>query len=145
MNINSINTNQQRNLSFQKGLYFVDSPSVVFDKNKKVESFLRHVFWKNSDDGFLYVENKSVPQKVKSAISNDSFVKDLAEKFDTFVYVRKPFKCPDFDNYCSHMKIKWFDSSKNTVETRDVVGLSQESKKTALTTMLDKLKIKEFF
>jgi len=145
MNINSINTNQQRNLSFQKGLYFVDSPSVVFDKNKKVESFLRHVFWEKSDDGFFYVENKSVPQKVKSAISNDSFVKDLAEKFDTFVYVRKPFKCPDFDNYCSHMKIKWFDSSKNTVETRDVVGLSQESKKTALTTMLDKLKIKEFF
>ena len=98
-----------------------------------------------SEDGFRYVENKSVPQKVKSAISNDSFVKDLAEKFDTFVYVRKPFKCPDFDNYCSHMKIKWFDSSKNAIETRDVVGISQESKKTALTTMLDKLKIKEFF
>ena len=145
MNINPINTNQQRNLSFQKGLYFVDDPTVIFEKNEKVESFLRHVFWEKSDDGFLYVENKSVPQKVKLAISNDSFVKDLAEKFDTFVYVRKPFKCPDFDNYCSHMKIKWFDSSKNTVETRDVVGLSQESKKTALTTMLDKLKIKEFF
>jgi len=145
MHINLINTNQQRNLSFQKGLYFVDNPTVIFDKNKKVESSLRRVFWEKSNDGFLYVENKSVPQKVKSAISNDAFIKDLAEKFDTFVYVRKPFKSPDFNNYCSHMKIKWFDSSKNAIETRDVVGISQESKKTALTTMLDKLKIKEFF
>ena len=144
MNINSTNTNQQRNLSFQRGLYFTDSPIVLFDKTIKVDDFMKKVI-STSKDGFSYVEHNAVPNKIQETISNSSFIKELAEKYDTFVYVRKPFKCPDFESYCSHMKIKWFDSSKNTVETRDVVGLSQESKKTALTTMLDKLKIKEFF
>lgn len=144
MNINPMNTNPQRNLSFQRGLYFTDSPKVLFDKSLKVDDFMKKVV-STSEDGFRYVENKLVPNNLKDTISNCSFIKDLAEKYDTFVYVRKPFKCPDFENYCSHMKIKWFDSSKNKVETRDVVGLSNDSRKFALNAMLDKLKIEEFF
>lgn len=144
MNINPMNTNSQHNLSFQKGLYFTDSPKVLFDKNIKVDDFMKKVV-STSEDGFRYVENKLVPNNIKDTISNCSFIKDLSEKYDTFVYVRKPFKCPDFENYCSHLKIKWFDSSKNKVETRDVVGLSNDSRKFALNAMLDKLKIEEFF
>lgn len=144
MNINPNISNQQNKLSFQKGLYFTDSPKVLFNKNMKVDDFMKKVI-STSNEGFRYVENKSVPNNVKNAISDNSFVKDLAEKFDTFVYVRKPFKCPDFENYCAHLKIKWFDPLENKVETRDVVGISNESRKLALNTMLDKLKINEFF
>lgn len=144
MNINTANNNIQNRVSFQRGLYFTENPKVLFDKCAKSDCFAKKLV-ETSKDGFRYIENKSIPSNVKSAIVNDPFIKGLTEKFDTFVFVHKPFRCSAFDNYCSHMKIKWFDSVKNTVETRDIVGVSGASKKMALNTMLDKLKIKEFF
>ena len=144
MNISVRNNSIQNRVSFQRGLYFTENPIVLFDKSAKSDFFAKKLV-ATSKDGFCYVANKMVPNNVKLAIANNEFVKELTEKFDTFVFVRKPFRCSAFDNYCSHMKIKWFDSLKNTVETRDVVGVSSASKKMALNTMLDKLKIKEFF
>lgn len=144
MKINPINNNLQNNTSFQKGIYFTESPTVLFNKSAKFDSLKKETI-SISNDGFRYIENKSIPNKIKTAILNNAFVKDIAESFDTFVYVRKPFKCPDFDNFCSHLKIKWFDSEKNKVETRDVVGLNPNSEKFAANTMLNKLRLQEFF
>lgn len=143
MNINPIN-NQQNNTVFQKGLYFTKHPTVLFNNNAKFDGIIKDTI-STSKEGFRYIENKNISNKIQENITNNPFIKDLAEKFDTFVYIRNPFKCPDFNNFCSHIKIKWFDSSKNIVETRDVVGISKDSKKLAQASMLDKLNINEFF
>lgn len=132
--------NQQQNTSFQKGVYFVKNPSIIFEKKQKVIVAHKDIF-SVSQDGFKYIENKNIKADLKNRITNAPFIKELAEKFDTFVYLSKPLKNDYYNKkYYSHMKIKWAENKKC-----DVIGGSADSAKAAVASMLNNLETQNFF
>ena len=132
--------NQQQNVSFQKGVYFIKNPSVIFEKSAKLNALSKDVF-SISQDGFKYVENKKIAPELKEKILQAPFIKELAEKFDTFVYLSKPLKNNYYDKrYYSHMKIKWAENEKC-----DVIGSSADSAKAAVASLLNNLETQNFF
>lgn len=144
MKISAINSNTQNNPSFQKGLYFTKTSTVMFDKSKSLNCWAReHI--STSSDGFKYLENKSASKSLKETIANIPFVKDLAERFDTFVYLRKPFRSPYFGKNYSPLKIQWFDESKGAVQSVEVLGKDGFSNDKAVKNMINNLETQNFF
>ena len=144
MKINSINSNNQNQTTFQKGLYFTKTSTVLFDKSAKLKTIAKKAV-STSEDGFRYVENTTISNTIKDRIAKVPFVKDLAEKFDTFVYMKEPFKSPYYDKAYSPLKIKWFDTTTNSVKRCDVLGKDNYSRKQAVNDMLKNLEDGNFF
>lgn len=146
MKINPIaftQSNQQNQTSFN-GLYFVKNPTVLFDKSAKLDIFANEAV-SLSKEGFKYVEDTVVSPKLKDKISNIPFIKDLAEKFDTFVYLSKPFNNTYYNKYYSHLKVKWADSSSALPKKCDVIGSSPKSPNAAVNNMVKNLETQNFF
>lgn len=137
-------SNQQNQTSFQRGLYFVQSPTVLFDKTAKLDSFAKKIV-SSSNEGYRYIEDTAISPKIKERIANIPFVKDLADKFDTFVYLSKPFKNNYYNKHYSHLKIIWADESKDIPQKCDVIGSSPKSSKIAVSNMIKNLETQEFF
>lgn len=137
-------SNQQNQTSFQRGLYFVQSPTVLFDKTAKLDVLTKKIV-SSSEEGYRYIEATAISPKIKEKIANIPFVKGLAEKFDTFVYLSKPFKNDYYNKHYSHLKIKWADSSKDIPQKCDVIGSSPVSSKAAVSEMIKNLETQEFF
>ena len=82
MKINSIDKYRIQP-SMQAGLYFCKTSNVIFNKNAnyKTEEIV-----KISQDGFKYTEETRIPQIIKEKFAKIPFIKNLAEKFDTFIF-----------------------------------------------------------
>ena len=83
MRIQSINNNV-----VSKGLYFTKTSNVLFNKDKSI-NYLNNDAVKISEQGFRYIEDTSVAENIKEKFANIPFVKNLAEKFDVFVFFRE--------------------------------------------------------
>ena len=72
------------------------------------------------------------------------FIKDLAERFDTFVVCHKPSFIDNLKKYSSVLEVFWADYSKGQVQNKVVIGYSKKSETDAVENMIHNLSIKEF-
>ena len=72
------------------------------------------------------------------------FIKDLAERFDTFVVCHKPSFIDNLKKYSSVLEVFWADYSKGQVQNEVVIGYSKKSEIAAVENMIHNLSIKEF-
>ena len=84
------------------------------------------------------------PADIKKEVANLPFIKDLAEKFDTFVVCHKPSFIDNLKKYSSVLEVFWADYSKGQVQNEVVIGYSKKSKTDAVENMIHNLSIKEF-
>lgn len=134
MRVNSVDNG---NVYFKSGLYFTTVP-VKFDKNA---DFAQKVGVKVSQEGFKYIERPNISAPIIKKFQNNKFVKNLAEKFDTFVlYEEIPQNKKSSSNFIVMAKIWWFDNIKNAGQYKGARGLSRSSKDHALDKMFKELK-----
>ena len=149
MEIQTINNNR---VSFSKGLYFTKTPYILFNKKTPINYFANEKFKYNlynskistSKEGFRYIEDDIISLSMKKKISDASFIKDLSEKFDTFVVAHKPSFIDEVKKYTSVLEIFWADYSKDEAQNEVVIGHSKNSESCAVDNMLHKLSVKDF-
>ena len=128
-----------------KGVYFTKIPNVKFDKTQNAN---KSSIAKVSEQGFRYVENKTISKEIKEKFLSNPFIKELSEKFDTFIFFREiPKNHPNNMQYNSHFsfaKISWTDLSKEGTEIRQVYGNSPISQKAATDAMFKNLENRKF-
>ena len=144
MKVNPVTQSNHQNQTSFNGLYFVKNPTVLFDKSANIDVFANEAV-SLSKEGFKYIEDTIISPKMKDKISNIPFIKDLAEKFDTFVYLSKPFKNDYYNKYYSHLKVRWADGSNVLPSKYDVIGSSQKSSKCAISNLVKNLESQNFF
>ena len=83
-------------------------------------------------------------QHIKNKITNLPFIKDLTEKFDTFVVCHKPSFINNLKTHSSVLEVFWADYSKGQVQNEVVIGYSKKSETNAVENMIHNLSIKEF-
>ena len=141
MKINSIDKYRIQP-SMQAGLYFCKTSNVIFNKNAnyKTEEIV-----KISQDGFKYTEETRIPQIIKEKFAKIPFIKNLAEKFDTFIFFSEIPKGAymNFDNF-SYTKISWGDTTKKIAQERVAEGNSPISQTLATEKMLKNIEKENF-
>ena len=98
-----------------KGLYFAKF-GVLF--NKRAE-FLKNSGVSVSETGVRYFEDTSIPQKIKEAVEKNKYIKNLADKYDTFV----SYSCrisPFNKKWVAILQLSWADYSQKFASKRDV-------------------------
>ena len=153
MQIQQITKNFNDNrTSFKAGLYFAKSPYILFNKKTPISYFANEKFVYNfynskiltSNEGFRYIEDDIISSDMKKEIANMPIIKELSEKFDTFVVSYKPKFIKELKKYSSLVDIFWADHSKEQAQNKLVIGYSEKSELGAVSDMLRKLSIREF-
>ena len=143
MRIQSIDKN---NPSMKAGLYFTKKSSVLYNKSKNLK-FITNEPVKVSKEGTRYIEDNVIPQSIKDRFASIPFIKELSEKFDTFIFYREipknHYNNSGFHNI-SYAQIGWADYSKVMAERRDVQGCSPISQEIATEKMFKNLEQKNF-
>ena len=126
--------------NFGKGLYFSASSQIIFNKNF---SFIHKKNVKSSKEGARYIQDTEISKKIKKQFAYNPVIKDLTEKYDTFVFFKEledvgPDKKPWFLSFAD---IIWKDGS---IVFKRVTGNSETSKKDARKAMFRKLEQGEF-
>lgn len=124
MRISSIN-NFETNPSMKAGLYFTKTSSVLFNKDKNVKYMSNEVV-KVSKEGSRYIEDTCISPETKERFAKIPFIRDLAEKFDTFLHFHQTPKGERTNQFehVSYTKVSWADYSKKLTEKREFVGRS---------------------
>ena len=105
----SSNLNNNNNISFKNGLYFAKTPYILFNKKTSINYFANEKFKYNifnseiltSKEGFRYIKDDITSADIKKEVTNLPFIKDLAERFDTFVVCHKPSFIDNLKKYSS--------------------------------------------
>lgn len=128
--------------SMQAGLYFSKTSNVLFNKNANYKT---GEIVKLSQEGFKYIEDTKTTQIIKEKFANIPFIKNLAEKFDTFIFFREIPKglYKNFDNF-SFTKISWCDTTKKMAEIRRAEGNSPISQTLATEKMFKNIEKETF-
>ena len=128
--------------AMKAGLYFTKKSNVLYNKDKKIRYVTDEVV-KVSKEGSRYIEDNLISKSIKDRFANIPFIKELSEKFDTFIFFRelpKEHKNNSGFHNLSFAKIGWADYSKGMAETREVQGCSQISQELATERMFKNLK-----
>ena len=152
MQIQPINCNLNNKTSFKKGLYFAKTPYILFNKKTPINYFANEKFKYNifnseiltSKEGFRYIKDDTTSTNIKKKIADLPFIKDLSERFDTFVVCHKPSFTDTLKKYSSVLEVFWADYSKGQVQNEVVIGFAKKSEADAIENMLHNLSIKEF-
>lgn len=130
-------------INFKNGLFFTKSSSVLFNKSENV-SYLSEEIVKKSPTGARYIENTSISASVKEAFAKIPFIKNLAEKFDTFVWFSHIPKESANEKFQTIAKISWADYSKSKAEERMAFAESKISEKDSFEKLVGNIE-KEIF
>ena len=153
MQIQSISNNFNNNkTSFKAGLYFAKSPYILFNKKTPISYFADKRFVYNfynskistSKEGLRYIEDDKISFDMKREIATMPVIKDLSEKFDTFVVSYKPRFIKELKKYSSLIDIFWADYSKEQAQNKLVIGYSEKSESGAVADMMRNLYTREF-
>ena len=152
MQIQSNSSILNNNIPFKKGLYFAKTPYILFNKKTPINYFANEKFKYNifnseiltSKEGFRYIKDDITSADIKKEVTNLPFIKDLAERFDTFVVCHKPSFIDNLKKYSSVLEVFWADYSKGQVQNEVVIGYSKKSETAAVENMIHNLSIKEF-
>ena len=129
-----------------KGLYFTRVSNVLFNKNHNINYVTKDAV-KYSENGYRYIEDRTITKEVKERFSFMPFVRELSKKFDTFVFFSElPKGHPNNlgNTHFSFARITWADSTKGHNELRVVSGNSPVSQECATKAMFDNLSKKQF-
>lgn len=140
MRIQSID-NSKQSPTMKAGLYFIKKSNVLFNRDPNIK-FITKDFVKVSKDGFRYIEDNLIPQSIKDRFAKNSFVKDLSEKFDTFIFYRELPKGHKNNFGCENIafaKISWADFTQSHAQMREVNGHSPISEDLAIDKMFKEL------
>ena len=125
--------------SMKKGLYFSKKSNVIYNINPKFEYITDEVV-KVSEDGSRYIEDNLILPSIKERFAKIPFIKELAEKFDTFVFFREIPKEDNCNfNHLTYAIIGWADYSKEAAQRKAVIGRSTSSQKLATEDMFNNL------
>lgn len=130
-------------INFKNGLYFTKSSSVLFNKSNEV-NYLSEEIVKKSPTGARYIENTHLSQEIKDAFSKIPFIKNLAEKFDTFIWFSRIPKDYKEDTFISVAEIMWADYSKSKAEERMTYAASNVSEEDSFEKLINKLNNENF-
>lgn len=119
--------------SMKAGLYFSKTSNVLFNQNPNINYVTNEVV-KISKEGSRYIEDTTIPQVIKKYFAEIPFIKELAQKFDTFIHFCKVPKGGRFNKseFVAYAKISWADYSKKYAEQKDFIGTSTVSQEAAL-------------
>lgn len=136
MRISSILANNYEP-SMKAGLYFTKTSNVLFNKSKNLK-YITDEIVKVSNEGSRYIEDTQISEAMKKRFMQIPFIKQLAEKFDTFIFFREIPKDESFFklDHISYSKISWADYSLKNAQSRDFVGKSRNSQLEATKNML---------
>ena len=128
------------------GLYFTINSNVIYNRSPKIK-YLTDEVVKVSKEGSRYIEDNIIPQSIKERFANNSFIKELSEKFDTFVFFREIPKEHEnnsgFHNI-AFAQIGWADYYKGMAQKREVQGCSPISQEIATDKMFKNLENRDF-
>lgn len=127
------NYNQQPN--FQAGLYFTKSS--VLSKNCPNIRFARESAMESAE-GYKYFPDIQIKPEIAERLKQIPFVKNLAEKFDTFIFFTKDAKGIN-EKYTSFVSVTWADPGKKILQRKRYIGLSENSSEEATANLLDKM------
>ena len=130
-------------IHFKNGLYFTKSSSVLFNKSNEV-NYLSEEIVKKSPTGARYIENTGLSQEIKNAFSKIPFIKNLSEKFDTFVWFSKIPKENKNEQFMTVAKISWADYSKPKAEERMAYATSNVSEEDSFDILIKNIENKKF-
>ena len=144
MRISSIN-NYETSPSMKAGLYFTKTSSVLFNKDKNVKYMSNEVV-KVSKEGSRYIEDTHILPEMKERFAKIPFIRDLAEKFDTFVHFHETSKGERTNQFehVSYAKVSWADYSKQYAEKREFIGRSPISQELATSKMFMNIENENF-
>lgn len=123
---------------FKNGLYFSKSSHVLFNQSREV-SYLSDEIVKKSPTGARYIENTGLSQEIKDAFSKIPFVKNLAEKFDTFIWFSSIPRENSTESFLTTARIMWADYSKSKAEERMAFAESKISEKDSFENLIDNI------
>ena len=110
-----------------KGLYFA-KPGILFNRSA---NYLNNNGALVSKTGVRYFEDTSIPQKIKDAVENNKYIRDLASKFDTFVC----YSCnigPFSKKWIAQLHLSWADYTEKYASQRQLFSdLENDSKESA--------------
>ncbi len=111
--------------SMKSGLYFTKTSSVLFNQDPTIKYATNSVI-NVSKEGSRYIKDTQIPQKIKDKFSEIPFIKELAEKFDTFIHFHETPKGSNYNQFehVSYAKISWADYSQKYAQHRNFVGRS---------------------
>lgn len=130
-------------INFKNGLYFTKSSSVLFNKSNEV-NYLSEEIVKKSPTGARYIENTGLSQEIKDTFSKIPFIKNLSEKFDTFVWFSHIPKESANEKFQTIAKISWADYSKTKAEERMAYATSNVSEKDSFDILIKNIENKKF-
>lgn len=145
MRIQSID-NSKQSPTMKAGLYFTKKSNALFNRDPNIKFITKDVV-KVSKDGLRYIEDNLIPQNIKDRFVKNPFIKELSEKFDTFVFYRELPKGHKNNFGCENIafaKISWADSTQSHVQMRAVNGYSPVSKDLAIDKMFTNLENRNF-
>ena len=125
--------------SMKKGLYFTKKSNVIYNINPTFQ-YMTDEIVKVSEEGSRYIEDNLILPSIKERFAKIPFIKELAKKFDTFVFFREIPKgdCCHF-NHLTYATIGWADYSKEAAQRKAVMGKSSISQKLATEDMFNNL------
>lgn len=118
MQIDKIQKNYSSNYSpnMTAGLYF-SKPGVLFNPNA---NFVNPNGQKITPKGVRYFENTELAENIREKIAKIPFVKELSEKYETFVTVTQAK--PKYGNNTGKIEIEYADYKKNKVKRFEAYG-----------------------
>ena len=116
----------------RKSLYTFYEGRTLFNQNASIKYATDEIV-KISKEGSRYIEDSAISQTIKDRYAKIPFIKELSEKFDTFVHFHETAKGGHANqfNYISYTKVSWADYSKKQAEQRDFIGQSPVSQELA--------------
>ena len=125
--------------SMQKGLHFTKKSNVIYNIDPKFQ-YITDELVKVSEEGSRYIEDNLILPSIKERFAKIPFIRELAEKFDTFVFFREiPKEDNSNFNHLTYAIIGWADYSKDAAQRKAVMGRSSISQKLATEDMFNNL------
>ena len=125
-----INMSQPSSVKFGSGVYYTEDSNIGFVKNIKT---MAKDGVKFSEEGYKYHEAK-LPQEIKDRFENNELIKNLSEKYDTFIWF-EDLECGNRNFVIS--KIMWNPTEENFPQAFPVVGYSEVSREDAIDKMFE--------
>ncbi len=124
-----------------KGLYWA-KPGVLYNKSAQ---YLKQDGISVSETGVRYIEDKSIPERIKKAVRESKFIMKLAKEFDTFISYYAGESCLNRNTNVAFIKIGWADYSKKRAEEKIVFSESPlQEIEVVVESLIDKIKNDKF-
>ena len=122
-------------------MYFTKASIPLFNRSNELK-FATDEIVKTSPAGVRYIEDTDLSQNIKDAFKNNSFVKNLAEKFDTFVWFDKIQN--EGAKFFFTAKVSWADFSKTRAQSETAFAKGDISEADTLNELLLKISNQDF-